>query len=215
MSQQLFSSICEGSNIEVYGIPEEPLFKANDIGRLLAITTVYMSAKNIAPEDGLHAAYIIDISGRRNSKHPDTADNPNKLTYAAKAMMGGDAKNQVTSFHNSCSPGVFKQYLAEGARWRPILSHLYEAQSHHHRRFRAHLGKRRSEDRLMDRMQKTFDSGSSGSLVMGTGGRIRISRFRGPIVGYTEDRPRCDLLVKITTAELCALAKRRRKLSSE
>ncbi|KAJ3068608.1 hypothetical protein HDU99_003151, partial [Rhizoclosmatium hyalinum] len=65
MSQQLFSSIVERANIEVYGTPEEPLFKANYIGRLLGITNVHMSAKKIAREDVLSAAYIIDTSGRR------------------------------------------------------------------------------------------------------------------------------------------------------
>ncbi|ORY42458.1 hypothetical protein BCR33DRAFT_786205 [Rhizoclosmatium globosum] len=332
MSQQLVSSIFEGVNIEVYGTLEEPLFKANYIGRLLGITNRSSQEMLMLTETGLYTLLFplckeivlqfqnwicgmikeIRLRGKydleeklrvvsqsaeqREKQLTEAAEEEEKRAkqlidasnqekeelqkYSGTAMMGGDAKNRATSSRNSCSPGVFKQYLAEGARWRPILSQLFEAQSHQRRRLRAQLGKRRSEYRLVDRMQKTFDPGSSGSLVMGTGRRIRISRFRlqsqalvftalfigafrppegpqqsqptlanikrqtdhivkygdrhpvltrGPIVGYTEDedkwgrvylyrgkpperRPRCDLLVKITIAELCALAKRRRKL---
>ncbi|KAJ3279588.1 hypothetical protein HDU79_000449, partial [Rhizoclosmatium sp. JEL0117] len=67
MTQQLFSQMFEGMNIEVYGTPEEPLFKANDIGSFLKITNIRSSIQKLGLEVGqdVDSVYVLDSNGHK------------------------------------------------------------------------------------------------------------------------------------------------------
>ena len=85
----------DGNEIQIYGTIEEPLFKANDIGRILGIKDIRTTLRNM-DEDEWHSMPISDSLGRLQQTNMLTEQGLHKMFFISRKPIAKLFQKEVT-----------------------------------------------------------------------------------------------------------------------